>query len=252
MIACAKCNKTVSSVVHVDDNTITVPSREYYCSAKCGKASGKKCNKTIPLEGGACGTIIMGKKDEYRFCGNTANCPKHAHLRKENEDNKFIAGTSDKKVSKQEPVNDKKASKASKSGESDTQSSTKYLSVKTSKLLETEECSSSKKNKKKTASKASSSVFEEDTSHDAISTHALYGKRITFSGFRSDELKEKIESKNVGGTVTTCVSRRTDYLVYTEKKNGEISTKMKEAADMPTIMVIPKEMFCTIFFGAEK
>ena len=56
---------------------------------------------------------------------------------------------------------------------------------------------------------------------------ALTGKKIVFSGFRSDELKAQVEAQ--GGKVMTAVSGLTNYVVV--KDVSKITKKLEEAKE---------------------
>ena len=63
------------------------------------------------------------------------------------------------------------------------------------------------------------------TKKEIISNHILYKKTIVMTGFRNQELTEKIE--NVGGVISNIITNKT-FLLITNNSNI-INTKMKEA-----------------------
>jgi BRCA1 C Terminus (BRCT) domain len=68
---------------------------------------------------------------------------------------------------------------------------------------------------------------------------SLSGKKVVFTGFRDDVLKEKILAS--GGLVMTAVSNQTDVVVFDGPK-GEASTKAKTARKLG-VAVIAKDAF---------
>ena len=69
---------------------------------------------------------------------------------------------------------------------------------------------------------------------NAVVTNSIFaGKKFVFSGFRNKELEKIIEGN--GGTVTTTVSKSTDYLII--KSDDEKSTKIDKAKEYGIVIM---------------
>jgi NAD-dependent DNA ligase len=75
-----------------------------------------------------------------------------------------------------------------------------------------------------------------------IKKNLTFDKKIVFTGFRDTDLENLITSR--GGTISTCVSNNTDYLVYSDLNNK--SSKLDKAKKLG-ITIIEKNDFIKKF-----
>jgi DNA ligase (NAD+) len=78
---------------------------------------------------------------------------------------------------------------------------------------------------------------------EIISNHILYKKTIVITGFRNQELTEKIE--NVGGVISNIITNKTFLLIT--KNSNIINTKMREAKKI-NIPILSLEEFIQQYF----
>jgi NAD-dependent DNA ligase len=78
---------------------------------------------------------------------------------------------------------------------------------------------------------------------EIISNHILYKKTIVMTGFRNQELTEKIE--NVGGVIGNTITNKTFLLIT--KNLSSINTKMREAKKI-NISILSLEEFLQQYF----
>ncbi len=75
-------------------------------------------------------------------------------------------------------------------------------------------------------------------------SHALFEKKILLTGFRDEELMEKIRS--VGANIASSVSKNLDILII--KNNDVSSSKLDKAKEIDTIEILTKNEFETKYF----
>lgn len=75
-------------------------------------------------------------------------------------------------------------------------------------------------------------------------SHLLFEKKILLTGFRDEELMQKI--RNVGGNIASSVSKNLDILII--KSKNVISSKLDKAKNIDTIEILTKENFKIKYF----
>lgn len=85
-------------------------------------------------------------------------------------------------------------------------------------------------------------LMEKKNVQEVITDGKLKGKSVVLSGFRDEDLENRI--KKEGGTVSTTISKNTDYLIV--KTNSKETAKTKKARDLG-IEIVLKENVNNIF-----
>ena len=83
-----------------------------------------------------------------------------------------------------------------------------------------------------------------EVSKNIDTNHELYEKKILLTGFRDEDILNKIRS--VGANISTSVSKNLDILII--KDDNVQSSKLDKAKTINTIDILTKSQFITKYF----